>query len=475
MENTFNNLTSKEWLPFQKSWFIEESKKETYRYYLRFFMKFDIPCPPNILFWGSDNDKETIKEVCSDLGANLYLKDSQKRPDDEFQYVLVDLRNIIFDNWDKYQLQKNELIDFLDKIYSKIKHRRFLSIFIPNVIQNDRYEPFAWDMAKTVSTGLTLKDEKIGCYNQDTNDTNNEFPFAANIFYTLQFRNDENCGGTFSLPECNYSEQIKLSNNNFKKRNLSSWGIIKPKPRSKKEILHPAKFPEEFIERFINIFSEKGDNIFDPMSGTGSTQIAAMQLERNGYGTELSPFFSKIANERCNEFLDPTQKKLFHEKKDAEYKILNKDARKINKDDFPEIDYIITSPPYWDMLNMKGAENQAKRKEKGLKLSYSESDQDLGNINEYDLFLEDLMNIYWNVLELLKPGGVITIIVKNIKKKGTNYPFAYDLANHFQKEYKLLPEFFWLQDDISIAPYGYSNTFVTNTFHQYCLSFQKPI
>ena len=31
----------------------------------------------------------------------------------------------------------------------------------------------------------------------------------------------------------------------------------------------------------------------------------------------------------------------------------------------------------------------------------------------------------------------------------------------------------WLQDDQSIAPYGYGNTFVTNTFHHYCLNFQK--
>ena len=30
------------------------------------------------------------------------------------------------------------------------------------------------------------------------------------------------------------------------------------------------------------------------------------------------------------------------------------------------------------------------------------------------------------------------------------------------------------KDDISIAPYGYGNTFVSNTFHQYCLNFQVP-
>ena len=38
----------------------------------------------------------------------------------------------------------------------------------------------------------------------------------------------------------------------------------------------------------------------------------------------------------------------------------------------------------------------------------------------------------------------------------------------------LLPETFWCQDDINLATYGYGKTFVSNTFHQYCLNFQKP-
>jgi hypothetical protein len=135
---------------------------------------------------------------------------------------------------------------------------------------------------------------------------------------------------------------------------------------------------------------------------------------------------------------------------------------------------MITSPPYWDMLNMKGAENQAKRIKKGLQTNYSDADEDLGNINDYRQFLHELIPIYQNVIRLIKPGGYLTIIVKNIKKKGQNYPFAWDLAHELQKELILLPEVFWCQDDISIAPYGYGNTWVSNTFHQYCLNFQKP-
>jgi len=157
------------------------------------------------------------------------------------------------------------------------------------------------------------------------------------------------------------------------------------------------------------------------------------------------------------------------------WEIKLKDARIVTSDDFPPFDYIITSPPYWDMLNMKGAEYQARRKEKGLQLNYSEDDIDLGNIDNYPRFLDELVSVYFSIIEHLKSGKHITIVVKNVKKKGRNYPLAWDLSERLQEQLILLPESFWLQDDISIAPYGYFNTFVSNTFHHYCLTFQKPI
>jgi hypothetical protein len=125
------------------------------------------------------------------------------------------------------------------------------------------------------------------------------------------------------------------------------------------------------------------------------------------------------------------------------------------------------------MLNMKGAENQAKRIKSGLQTNYSDSDDDLGNINDYDFFVDSLIEIYRNLSIILVDGARVTIVVKNIKKKGSNYPFAWDLSRKLQPYYELAEESFWLQDDISIAPFGYGNTWVSNTFHQYCLTFIK--
>lgn len=475
MKNRFNNITSKEWLPFQKSWFIEETDKEHFNKNIRFFIKYDDEYPPNVFFKGNVNKTRVIRDVAQKNGAVLFTeKDLSKI--DTLQYILIDLRDDLYEKptLENYLLQKKNIIDLLKKLYPKLKHRRFVTVLIPNIFIDNTYYPFAWDLSYNIATGLTLKDEKIACLKNAKNNS-----FNNDIYYELNFRKDENSEGDFKHIETSLFKNIDIKNKVakpiiFKKR----WKIIKPRRRNKKEILHPAKYPENLIEMFIDTFTKEKENVFDPMTGTASTQLAALQLGRNGYGTELSDFFTKIAINRLEEYTNPKQTTLdfFNDnKKDVLYRILNKDVRDISKDDFPKIDYIITSPPYWDMLNMKGAENQAKRKEKGLQTNYSDDDKDFGNIQDYNEFIKELTDIYFKLTdELLKPGRAFTIIVKNIKKKGRNYPFAYDLARILQKKLILIPEFFWLQDDINLAPYGYGNTFVSNTFHQYCLTFVKP-
>ncbi len=472
MKNRFNNLTSKEWLPFQKSWFRYSGDEDLYRQNIRFFIKFDDEeKAPNLLFWSSENQYKTIKKLQSELNFNLYTPDAVKQAD-LLQFVFLDLRQFIASNptLENYFKLKREVLNLAYSLKNKLAHRRFISVLLPNIYQNNQFYPVAWDLAKTLGSFYSLKDDKIGCVDFKNETTKTSFfKTSESLFYSLYFRNDEKSQYNDRADEYPFFKNInQQASNKLAFERFPSWYILKPKPRKKNEILHPAKYPEDLTEMHIRTFTKEGDSVFDPMSGTGSTQVSALQLKRNGYGTELSEFFSEIANERCKNHLseNPTS---------PEFKILCKDARQIKPKDFPQIDYIITSPPYWDMLNMKGAENQAKRIKKGLQVNYSDNHEDLGNMSDYNKFLNDLVKIYFDLSEILKPGGYISIVVKNIKKKGSNYPFAWDLSLKLQEKYILLPETFWLQDDISIAPYGYGNTFVSNTFHQYCLNFQKPL
>ncbi len=251
-----------------------------------------------------------------------------------------------------------------------------------------------------------------------------------------------------------------------------SWFVHNPPPRKKNVLLHPAKYPETLVKEFIEFFTKSWMNVLDPMLGTGSTLIACIRSGRNGYGVELNPKYAKIAQDQVDG--EMAQLNLFSEH--PKIKIINGDANNVGTFELPPIDYCITSPPYWDMLRMKGAQTQKTRREAdGLDVYYSDDPNDLGNINDYEKFLEQLVSIYRKVYDVMRDRAYITIIVKNIKKQGKIYPLAWDLGKEVGKFFTLKDEKIWCQDNQSLAPFGMGNAWVSNTFHQYCLNFRKEI
>ena len=67
---------------------------------------------------------------------------------------------------------------------------------------------------------------------------------------------------------------------------------------SAKRVGHPAPFPLELPHRCIRLFTYKGDLVFDPFAGSGSTLIAALQNDRDAWGAELDPDYVSIACDR---------------------------------------------------------------------------------------------------------------------------------------------------------------------------------
>ncbi|MBE0409384.1 MAG: N-6 DNA methylase [Anaerolineales bacterium] len=251
-----------------------------------------------------------------------------------------------------------------------------------------------------------------------------------------------------------------------------SWFIHNPPPRKKDVLRHPAKFPESLVQQFIEFFTKGGMNVLDPMLGTGSTLIACIRSGRNGFGVEINPKYAEIAqNEVDNEL---AQLNMFREH--PKIRIIHGDAVDIPSFNLPMIDYCITSPPYWDMLRMRGADTQKKRRGKDeLDVYYSDDPNDLGNIEDYEAFLGALVNIYQKIFEVMRNRAYLTIIVKNVKKQGKMFPLAWDIGKEVGKIFTLKDEKIWCQDDIRLAPYGLGNAWVSNTFHHYCLQFRKEV
>lgn len=251
-----------------------------------------------------------------------------------------------------------------------------------------------------------------------------------------------------------------------------SWFIHNPPPRRKGVLVHPAKFPETLAQEFIEFFTKKGENVLDPMAGTGSALVAALRAGRNSYGIELNSKYAEIAKQ----IIEDERTALGKSVKNLKSAIINGDAALAVDFELPSINYVLTSPPYWDMLHAKGAETQKKRRASSeLDVFYSNDPNDVGNIHDYEIFLEKIVSIYSGLKPLLKEKAYLTIIVKNIKKGGKIYPLAWDLARELSKVYTLKDEKIWCQDNQPLAPFGLGSAWVSNTFHHYCLQFRNDV
>jgi len=239
MRNRFNNITSKEWLPFQKSWFLDQGDEATYRSNLRFFLRLDGSLPQNIFYFGDAAGQKAIKKVAKSLNIKVFLP-SSKRKIPELQLILIDIRRqeetLSLPN---YQKLKKEIFLLAQDLYPHLIHRRFLAIMHQNMLYRGQYLPYAWDMSRMLATGLSMRDEKIGCYENQVTSAKKYAPFAQATYYFSYFRKDEDSLGGFSIPDIDFFKNIRLEKKQFKTE-VPNWKIFRPKRCNKNEILHPA-------------------------------------------------------------------------------------------------------------------------------------------------------------------------------------------------------------------------------------------
>ena len=70
--------------------------------------------------------------------------------------------------------------------------------------------------------------------------------------------------------------------------------------RDSKDIpkIHPTQKPVNLLKQLIEIFTDEGDVVIDPVAGSGSTLRACAELNRSCYGFEIKKDFCKLAKEK---------------------------------------------------------------------------------------------------------------------------------------------------------------------------------
>jgi site-specific DNA-methyltransferase (adenine-specific) len=88
---------------------------------------------------------------------------------------------------------------------------------------------------------------------------------------------------------------IRILGNRIKK------DIIESPVEITKDNQHPAVYPIYIIQELIKLLSKEGDFVLDPFCGSGTTCLAARNLNRNYLGIEINSEYVKLANERMEQ------------------------------------------------------------------------------------------------------------------------------------------------------------------------------
>lgn len=84
-----------------------------------------------------------------------------------------------------------------------------------------------------------------------------------------------------------YRDRLPKFNNNGKMIfNCIDWDR-----NGETEKLHPTQKPVALLKKIIEIFTDEGDVVIDPVAGSGSSLVAALELNRKAYGFEIKKKF----------------------------------------------------------------------------------------------------------------------------------------------------------------------------------------
>jgi DNA modification methylase len=255
---------------------------------------------------------------------------------------------------------------------------------------------------------------------------------------------------------------------------LGVWQFAYEKRDIRDKKLHPATFPISLAKKVISLFTHKGQLVLDPFVGSGTTLVAAQDLNRNALGFDLQEDYVNLCKNRLktNNLFNQTQQIAIQD-----------DAFYIPEYLQPEcVSLIWTSPPYANLLNRK-RKNKSRRGEErkneqfGKVEQYSQNPRDLGTMT-IEQYTKAMGDIFERLLPLLRPKAHCVINVPDMWWENKRITIHIALVEELRKRgYELRNVIIWDRTNIvnRIGIFGWPSNYITmGTTFEYLLDFWRP-
>ena len=272
--------------------------------------------------------------------------------------------------------------------------------------------------------------------------------------------------------QCQGSHINCLEAKEWLKSQLGVWQFFFERRDIRDKVVHPATFPIALSKKVISLFTHEGELVLDPFVGSGTTLVAAQDLNRNAVGFDLHEKYIKLSADRL------ATSSLFNKSHQV---AIQDDARNIPAYFEEEtISLIWTSPPYANLLN-RPRKNKSRRYRDNGQLGkieqYSQDKRDLGTmpLEEYSKAMGD---IFAELLPLLRPKAHCVINVPDMWWENQRITIHISLVEELRRRgFELRNIIIWDRTNIvnRIGIFGWPSNYITmGVTFEYLLDFWRP-
>jgi len=139
------------------------------------------------------------------------------------------------------------------------------------------------------------------------------YPYPTNFYTqnTIEFITVYVKDGEPEKIKTKTKNKSRLTSKEWTEYTKQIWNIPIPNRSDFGYNSHPAIMPEEIAKRCIKLYSFFGDVVLDPFTGSGTTIQAAIKLERQYVGYEISDTYKKVIDGKIYDATENVQSQIF--------------------------------------------------------------------------------------------------------------------------------------------------------------------
>jgi len=153
-------------------------------------------------------------------------------------------------------------------------------------------------------------------------------------------------------------------------------------------------------------YTEPGDTVLDPMAGSGTTCIEAVLLGRNCIAVDISYGAVMLTHHRLHHLVRALERRVGG-KVEVRYRVFHGDARRLDGIPDGSVDLAAAHPPYFGSVRYGGEEG------------------DFSKVKSLEEYLAMLRQAAGEVYRVLKPGGVLGVLVGDTRIKKHYVPASH--------------------------------------------------